>query len=137
MKKLLFGRTDVEIDHGLIKKKRDELIAQRGKKTIDPTDNIEHFKLLIQLSQEAKLGAGIEVMLNADILSSQLDYTTFASSMKGDVWNRFARRSVCSEVALHRVPLFYDMQVFGRHGAPDHTPGGPRGGGASRPARRR
>ena len=78
----------MEIDHGLIKKKRDELIAQRGKKTIDPTDNIEHFKLLIQLSQEAKLGAGIEVMLNADILSSQFDYTTFASSMKDDVWSR-------------------------------------------------
>ena len=100
MKKLLFGRTDVEIDHALIKKKRDELIAQRGKKTIDPTDNIEHFKLLIQLSQEAKLGAGIEVMLNGDILASQFDYTTFASSMKDDVWSRLAWEN--NSVYIHK-----------------------------------
>ena len=88
VKKLLFGKTELDIDHSLIKKKRDELIAQRGKKTIDPSDNIEHFKLLIQLSKEAELGAGIEVMLNVDILASQFDYTTFASCMKDDVWNR-------------------------------------------------
>ena len=79
----------MDIDHGIVKKKRDELIAQRGKKTIDPSDNIEHFKLLIQLSKEAGLGVGIEVMLNVDILSTQFDYTTFASCMKDDVWNRF------------------------------------------------
>ena len=88
MKKLLFGKTELDVDHSLIKKKRDELISQRGKKTIDPSDNIEHFKLLIQLSKEAELGAGIEVMLNVDILASQFDYTTFASCMKDDVWNR-------------------------------------------------
>ena len=88
VKKLLFGKTELDIDHSLIKKKRDELIAQRGKKTIDPSDNIEHFKLLIQLSKEAELGVGIEVMLNVDILSSQFDYTTFASCMKDDVWSR-------------------------------------------------
>ena len=92
MKKLLFGKTELDIDHSLIKKKRDELIAQRGKKTIDPSDNIEHFKLLIQLSKEAELGVGIEVMLNVDILASQFDYTTFASCMKDDVWNRLANQ---------------------------------------------
>lgn len=79
----------MDIDHGIVKKKRDELIAQRGKKTIDPSDNIEHFKLLIQLSKEAGLGVGIEVMLNVDILATQFDYTTFATCMKDDVWSRF------------------------------------------------
>lgn len=99
MKKLLFGKTELDVDHSLIKKKRDELISQRGKKTIDPSDNIEHFKLLIQLSKEAELGAGIEVMLNVDILASQFDYTTFASCMKDDVWNR------CLEYMDHLITL--------------------------------
>ena len=71
---VLFGKAELDIDHAIIKKKRDELIAGRGKKTIDPSDNIEHFKLLIQLSKEAELGVGIEVLLNVDILATQFDY---------------------------------------------------------------
>ena len=100
MKKLLFGKSELDIDHDIIKKKRDELIAQRGKKTIDLSDNIEHFKLLIQLSKEAELGVGIEILLNVDILAAQFDYTTFASSMKDDVWSRSVQERERVELCL-------------------------------------
>ena len=85
---MMFGKGEVEIDHDVIKKKRDEILSARGKKTTERTENIEHIKILLQLSKEAGLGIGMELLLLVDIVGTIYDIPNVASCMKDDVWQR-------------------------------------------------
>ena len=88
MKKMLFGKEVDEIDHAVIKNKRDEIVAARGKKTVDRNSSIENLKLLLQFSNEAKLGVGMELLLLVDLIATIYDIPSASSCMKDDVWDR-------------------------------------------------
>lgn len=88
LRKLMFGKDVDEIDHNVVKKKRDEIISARGKKTVDRISSMENLKLLLQFSNEAKLGVGMEVLLLCDLVSIIYDIPSAASCMKDDVWER-------------------------------------------------
>lgn len=77
-----------EIDHAIIKERRDEIVNIRGKKTVDRSNSIDNLKLLLQFSSEANLGVGIEVMLLVDIISVIYEIPSAASCMKDDLWER-------------------------------------------------
>ena len=83
---MLFGK-EVEIDHDVILKKRAEIVAVRGKKTADRKENMDHLKILLQLSDESNLGVGMHLKLLIDLVSMILDIPSVASSMKDDVWD--------------------------------------------------
>lgn len=89
LKKMLFGKDVDEIDHAVIKKKRDEIVAARGKKTVDRTSSIDNLKMLLQFADESKLGIGIELLLLVDIIATIYDIPSAASCMKDDVWERY------------------------------------------------
>ena len=86
LKRLMFGKDVDEIDHKVVKKKRDEIIAARGKKTVDRISSIDEVKNLLQFSNEAKLGIGMEILLLVDLISIIYDIPSAASCMKDDVW---------------------------------------------------
>ena len=86
---MLFGKEVDEVDHALIKNKRDEIIATRGKKTVERSTSIENLKLLLQFSEEAKLGVGIELLLLVDLIATVYDIPSAASCMKDDIWERY------------------------------------------------
>lgn len=88
MKRMLFGKEVDEIDHAVIKERRDEIVNVRGKKTVERSTNIENIKLLIQFSDEAKLGVGIELMLLVDIVTIIYEIPSSAACMKDDLWER-------------------------------------------------
>ena len=88
LKKMLFGKEVDEIDHAVVKEKRDEIITVKGKKTMDRNTSIDNLKLLLQFSQEAKLGAGMEVLLVVDIISTIFEIPSAAACMKDDLWER-------------------------------------------------
>ena len=88
LKRLMFGKDVDEIDHNIVKKKRNEIISARGKKTVDRISSIENIKILLQFSNEAKLGVGMEVLLLVDLISVIYDIPSAASCMKDDIWER-------------------------------------------------
>ena len=85
---MLFGKEVDEVDHAVIKEKRDEIMTTRGKKSLDRGSNIENLKLLLQFAQEGNLGVGIEVMLLVDIITIIYEIPSAASCMKDDIWER-------------------------------------------------
>ena len=89
LKKMLFGKEVDEIDHALIKEKRDEIVTLRGKKTMDRGTSIDNLKLLLQFSEEAKLGVGLQVLLLVDVISTIYEIPSAASCMKDDLWERW------------------------------------------------
>lgn len=80
---------DTEINHDVVIKKLNELMANRGKKGTDRTIQIE---LLIDLRNICKvhnLGDAIECKILFSIIASFYDYNpNIAASMKVDVWER-------------------------------------------------
>lgn len=86
-KKVLFGK-DTEVDHNVVSKKRQEIVALRGKKTTDPFEQLEQLKALQELSADANLGVGINIRLLVDITATIFDIPSIASSIRGDVWDR-------------------------------------------------
>ena len=96
LKKMLFGKEVDEVDHAVIKEKRDEIMALRTKKTMDRGGNIDSLKLLVQFSQEANLGVGMEILLLVDIITVIYEIPSAASCMKDDVWERCGQsRKLC------------------------------------------
>lgn len=89
VKKMLFGKEVDEINHDVIKEKRDDIVINRGKKTGERSGNIDNLKLLLQFSEEARLGVGIEVLLLVDIMGIIYEIPSAASCMKDDLWERF------------------------------------------------
>ena len=85
--KYLFGK-DVEVEHDIIKKKRDELVVNRGKKTTDRSQTISSLKLLLQISQESGLGVGVDLLLLRDLIETTFDIPGVASCMKTDIWEK-------------------------------------------------
>lgn len=98
LKKMLFGKEVDEVDHAVIKEKRDEIMASRTKKTMDRSNNIDGLKLLMQFSQESSLGVGIEILLLVDIITIIYEIPSAAACMKDDVWERCGQsRKLCSD----------------------------------------
>jgi len=81
---------DTEINHEVVVKKLNELMANRGKKGTDRSIQIE---LLIDLRNICKvhnLGDAIECKILFSIIASFYDYNpNIAASMKVDVWERY------------------------------------------------
>ncbi len=96
LKLMLFGKEVDEINHDVIKKRRDEIVAPRGKKTVDRNSSIENLKLLLRFSDEAHLGVGMELMLLVDLVATIFDIPSAASCMKDDIWERCALYGVKS-----------------------------------------
>eukprot|EP00731_Ephydatia_muelleri_P022471 Em0015g54a len=86
-KKVLFGK-DTEVDQNAVAKKRQEIVALRGKKTTDPFEQLEQLKALLELSADANLGVGVNIRLLIDIAATIFDIPSIASSIRGDVWDR-------------------------------------------------
>lgn len=86
-KKVLFGK-DTEVDHTAVSKKRQEIVALRGKKTTDPFEQLDQLKALLELSADANLGVGVNIRLLIDIAATIFDIPSIASSIRGDVWDR-------------------------------------------------
>ncbi|CAH3149908.1 unnamed protein product [Porites lobata] len=84
--KQLFPK-DTEITHEVVLKKLHEILAARGKKGTDRTDQIDFLKQLRVISDNAKLGAGMTVKLLFNIISSIFDYNpNVATCMKAEMW---------------------------------------------------
>ncbi len=83
--KMLFGK-DVEVGHDVIKRKRDEFMINRGKKTTDRTQTIDNLRLLLQVSRHSGMGVGLELLLLKDIIETTFDISGVTSCMKTDVW---------------------------------------------------
>ncbi len=84
---MLFGK-DVEVGHDVIKRKRDEFMMNRGKKTTDRTQTIDNLRLLLQVSRHSGMGVGLELLLLKDVIETTFDISGVTSCMKTDVWER-------------------------------------------------
>lgn len=93
MVKLLFGK-ELDIDHDNLKKKRDEFVANRGRRTTNSTQTIENLQILLLVSRKTDLGVGMELLLLQDLIETTFDIPSVASCMKDDVWDRLGPEEV-------------------------------------------
>ncbi len=93
---MLFGK-DVEVGHNVIKKKRDEFVVNRGKKTTDRSQTIDNLRLLLEVSRYTGMGVGLELLLLRDVIETTFDIPGVTLCMKTDIWERWVG-VVCSRV---------------------------------------
>ncbi len=80
---------DAEINHQVMVKKLVEVLAMRGKKRIDRSDQIEMLTELFSISQQHNLGPALEVKILFGIISSIYDYNpNITSCMKSEMWEK-------------------------------------------------
>ena len=65
--KALFGNEKVELDTRVVAKKRDELVANRGRRGTERMDQIVIFKYLLDLTAGANLGGCGLLIMNFDL----------------------------------------------------------------------
>lgn len=83
---------DTEINHDVVFKKLNELMANRGKKGTDRSIQIELLIDLRNICNAHNLGDAIECKILFSIIASFYDYNpNIAASMKVDVWERCLR----------------------------------------------
>ena len=80
---------DAEINHQVMVKKLVEVLAMRGKKRIDRSDQIEMLSELLTISQQHNLGPAIAVKILFGIMSSIYDYNpNINACMKSEMWEK-------------------------------------------------
>jgi len=80
---------DVEINHDVVLKKLNELIAGRGKKGTDRNMQIDMLMELRDIAKDNKLGDAMDCKLLFCIISSVFDYNpNIATSMKPEMWEK-------------------------------------------------
>jgi len=80
---------DTEINHQAIMKKFHEILAVRGKKGTDRTEQIEYFTELRKISLEHKLGPAMNLKMLFNITSAIFDSSTGTDvPLKPDMWER-------------------------------------------------
>jgi len=84
--KALFPK-DTEINHQAVLKKFHEILAVRGKKGTDRSEQIEYFSELRKISNQHELGEGIDLKLLFTIASAIMDSTSGAdSALRQSLW---------------------------------------------------
>lgn len=80
---------DAEINHQVVLKKLNEIMAARGKKGTDRSEQIELLCELLTISQSHSLGPGFELKIAFAVVSAIFDYNpNIATCMKLDMWHK-------------------------------------------------
>lgn len=80
---------DAEINHQLVLKKFNEILAARGKKGTDRSEQIDLLIELLNISEAHNLGSGIMLKIMFAIIAAIYDYNpNIATCMKGDMWQK-------------------------------------------------
>lgn len=80
---------DAEINHQVVLKKLNEILAARGKKGTDRSEQIELLSELLAISQAHNLGPGFQLKIVFAVVSAIFDYNpNIATCMKLDMWNK-------------------------------------------------
>ena len=80
---------DAEINHQVMVKKLVEVLAMRGKKRIDRSDQIEMLSELLSIAEQHNLGPALAVKILFGIISSIYDYNANINScMKYEMWEK-------------------------------------------------
>lgn len=80
---------DAEINHAVVLKKLNEILAARGKKGTDRSEQIELLSELLTISQAHNLGPGFQLKIIFAVVSAIFDYNpNIATCMKHDMWHK-------------------------------------------------
>ncbi|XP_037281974.2 eukaryotic translation initiation factor 3 subunit c [Rhipicephalus microplus] len=80
---------DAEINHQVVLKKLNEIMAARGKKGTDRSEQIELLSELLAISQAHNLGPGFQLKIVFAVVSAIFDYNpNIATCMKLDMWHK-------------------------------------------------
>ncbi|XP_042906300.1 eukaryotic translation initiation factor 3 subunit C [Parasteatoda tepidariorum] len=80
---------DAEINHQVVLKKFNEILAARGKKGTDRSEQIELLTELMSVCEAHNLGSGILLKIMFAIIAAIYDYNpNIATCMKGDMWQK-------------------------------------------------
>lgn len=80
---------DAEINHQVVLKKFNEILAARGKKGTDRSEQIELLIELLSVCEVHNLGSGILLKIMFAIIAAIYDYNpNIATCMKGDMWQK-------------------------------------------------
>lgn len=80
---------DAEINHAVVLKKLNEILAARGKKGTDRSEQIELLSELLAISQAHNLGPGFQLKIIFAVVSAIFDYNpNIATCMKHDMWHK-------------------------------------------------
>ncbi|GFX32606.1 eukaryotic translation initiation factor 3 subunit C [Trichonephila clavipes] len=80
---------DAEINHGVVLKKFNEILAARGKKGTDRSEQIDLLIELLSVCEAHDLGSGILLKIMFAIIAAIYDYNpNIATCMKGDMWQK-------------------------------------------------
>ncbi|XP_050050284.2 eukaryotic translation initiation factor 3 subunit C [Dermacentor andersoni] len=80
---------DAEINHQVVLKKLNEIMAARGKKGTDRSEQIELLSELLAISQAHNLGPGFQLKIAFAVVSAIFDYNpNIATCMKLDMWHK-------------------------------------------------
>lgn len=84
--------SDSEINHQNVLKKLIEVLAMRGKKRVDRSDQTEMLVELLNLSRQYKLGPAIEIRILLGIIASLFEYNPNVSDcLKVSIWEEVLR----------------------------------------------
>lgn len=88
----MFAR-ESEINHQNVLKKLVEVLAMRGKKRADKSDQTEMLQELLNISRQYQLGPAIEIRIIVGLISSLLEYNPSAlEHIKISVWEELLRQ---------------------------------------------
>lgn len=86
--KVLFPK-DTEINHQAVMKKFHEILAVRGKKGTDRSEQVDYFVELKSISEKHGLGPAMSLKLLFNIASAIMDSSAGTDvALKPDMWNR-------------------------------------------------
>ena len=87
-RKVLFPK-DTEINHQAVLKKFHEILAVRGKKGTDRSEQVDYFTELLEIADKHHLGAGISLKLLFNITSAIIDSSLGTDvALKPEMWRR-------------------------------------------------
>lgn len=80
---------DAEINHTVVMKKFNEILAARGKKGTDRSEQIDLLIELLSVCHSHNLGIGMELKIQFAIVAAIYDYNpNIATCMKADMWQK-------------------------------------------------
>lgn len=80
---------DAEINHQVVLKKFNEILAARGKKGTDRSEQIDLLIELLAVCETHDLGSGILLKIMFAIIAAIYDYNpNIATCMKADMWQK-------------------------------------------------
>ncbi|XP_013778391.1 eukaryotic translation initiation factor 3 subunit C-like [Limulus polyphemus] len=93
---------DAEINHQLVVKKLNEILAARGKKGTDRNEQIEMLHELLSISNANNLGPAMEVKIMFALITAIFDYNpNIATCMRSEIWQK----------CLEHLSLLLDLLV--------------------------